>query len=687
MDESEKRAATAIAYASLVVRVDGRDALPVRAIPYVTGWTLSPDVVAKNFARQEASSFAKLQNTNTYHIRNGRVFTRLPKEWDMHVAALQGFEAELREQFADDDRGYAAWVSQSVCKLPPSVFVWLDEFTAIFERDYSPERLHLMDERQGDRDLNLSPYLDNDSLTMVLEGFETRAPLLDYESTDIYATLAEQVYNGRPIEWGYWVKKMPTLSGAEAARLMAGLDPELFEDLAARPVAKNDPSRACAEAKRIERLAQAQGSGRRSPEEWLRWAREHDLSVHRGFFMAVWGRHLCENEAQILADMPRAEAAVWERAPKVGEGTRQVAVDFAKHVTTATRSFPDFVAEVEERLARWRQGRYELIEAAQVLARSNGLDADQLATQMEGAIYAGKLTYRLNNIPVDAERIPRQSRLWHRVVLQKDVNAWLAASDAGYELAYPYDSDERGFVSLERRLESYFDLPLSQLPVQIAAVVRHEYELISWNGISPAQRRELARQRDMKTDPALAPIHQFYWNRTVREHELSREIETLKAMAATTVTEHARKKEMLCELETKLKQVCSEEWVDPSATVPTSDGGSDTGAGEKVSFKYAMHATRDQLIEAFGAFTGMNKNWFKNLKDTPALLKARKSAGQGGRGHIMEPFFCPFEVMQWLISGNRKKNARPLSEEKGWELLERYFPNVYAAYGSADPRE
>jgi hypothetical protein len=68
-------------------------------------------------------------------------------------------------------------------------------------------------------------------------------------------------------------------------------------------------------------------------------------------------------------------------------------------------------------------------------------------------------------------------------------------------------------------------------------------------------------------------------------------------------------------------------------------------------------------------------------------LKARKSAGQGGRGHIMEPFFCPFEVMQWLISGNRKKNARPLSEEKGWELLERYFPNVYAAYGSADPRE
>ena len=100
---------------------------------------------------------------------------------------------------------------------------------------------------------------------------------------------------------------------------------------------------------------------------------------------------------------------------------------------------------------------------------------------------------------------------------------------------------------------------------------------------------------------------------------------------------------------------------------------------------YSMLATRAQLIEAFGAFTGMDLTWFRNLKDTPALLNARKVTGQGGRGHLAEPLFCPLEVMQWLVSGKRKK-GRPLSLEKAWELLERHFPKVHSANSAADPR-
>ena len=37
---------------SLVVCIGDRDALPVRAIPLLTGWKVSPDVVAKRLARQ-----------------------------------------------------------------------------------------------------------------------------------------------------------------------------------------------------------------------------------------------------------------------------------------------------------------------------------------------------------------------------------------------------------------------------------------------------------------------------------------------------------------------------------------------------------------------------------------------------------------------------------------------------------
>ena len=101
---------------------------------------------------------------------------------------------------------------------------------------------------------------------------------------------------------------------------------------------------------------------------------------------------------------------------------------------------------------------------------------------------------------------------------------------------------------------------------------------------------------------------------------------------------------------------------------------------------YSMLASRDQLIGAFGSFTGMDAAWFNNLTDTPALLAARKVAGQGGRGHIAEPLFCPFEVVQWLASAKRKK-GRSLGAEKAWGLLEKYFPRVYNARSVGDPRD
>lgn len=100
---------------------------------------------------------------------------------------------------------------------------------------------------------------------------------------------------------------------------------------------------------------------------------------------------------------------------------------------------------------------------------------------------------------------------------------------------------------------------------------------------------------------------------------------------------------------------------------------------------FAMLATREKLIEAFGRFTNMNMSWFDNLKDTPALQAARKVVGQGGRGHIAEPLFCPVEVLQWLINPKRRKGSK-LGPEKGWELLEKHFPIVYAQCSIADPR-
>lgn len=47
---------------------------------------------------------------------------------------------------------------------------------------------------------------------------------------------------------------------------------------------------------------------------------------------------------------------------------------------------------------------------------------------------------------------------------------------------------------------------------------------------------------------------------------------------------------------------------------------------------YSMLADPDELIEAFGRFTGMSKSWFANITDKPGLMKARRVAGRKGRG-------------------------------------------------------
>lgn len=441
MDRSVSRAEAESSYSSLVVKVADRDALPVRAIPYATGWTISPDVVAREFARQ-SGPFQGMENTDTYHLVDGVPTKLLPKEWDRYVAAVQGLEAELREQFASNEQGYAAWLSKSVAKLPAGVFVWLDEFTTDFEHDYGPERLSMMDEREGDRKLSLSPFLEDDALNMALEGFERRRPLSTNASDDSHAGLVEFLQNGRLIDWRYWVESMPTLSPAEATRLMEGLDPEIYEGMNSRPLPKYDATNAWNAVKRMERLAAVEKVDRLSPEGWYRWAVERGFSVHRGFFLASYGRHLRENEAQVLASMPRNEASRWERGQALGNGQRLVSLKYARHVTDVSMTFPDFVAEVEERCARWRRGRYELIEAAQVLADETGMDAGQLAEQMDVAVHAGKLVYRVNNIRVEPERIPNE-HLWHRVLFEDDVNAWLAleAADPHLRLAYPYEEE------------------------------------------------------------------------------------------------------------------------------------------------------------------------------------------------------------------------------------------------------
>ena len=99
---------------------------------------------------------------------------------------------------------------------------------------------------------------------------------------------------------------------------------------------------------------------------------------------------------------------------------------------------------------------------------------------------------------------------------------------------------------------------------------------------------------------------------------------------------------------------------------------------------YSLLATPAELLDAFGRW-GMDAAWFDDLNSHQWLFDARRKKGQGQRGHVIEPLFCPFAVMNGLIGKVRK--AKRLQPDTAWRTLAHKFPKVYAANASFDPRD
>src|SRR3989338_5151051 len=161
------------------VVIDGREAIPVRAIPFITGWKMAPDMVASALARTDLAQ--RLEKVPAYHLLpDGSFAPMLPKEWDGIQADLQILSDKLKAKDQIDNESYPDWRRLSVPLLPPGVFVWKDEFEKSFAYVYSPKRMTIPDERPGDRELNFSPMIPPELREIIAEGFtkpvETDAP-------------------------------------------------------------------------------------------------------------------------------------------------------------------------------------------------------------------------------------------------------------------------------------------------------------------------------------------------------------------------------------------------------------------------------------------------------------------------------------------------------------------------------
>ncbi len=122
--------------------------------------------------------------------------------------------------------------------------------------------------------------------------------------------------NGAEINWRYWVHQLPALNAAQAAFLMSALEPDLYSNLNHRPGA-NDPTKNIDKARKIQRLAEADGIHMASPTDWVEWSRNKGIHVHLGLLMAIWelpevSPHILRGEEEAKASTPNGDNGVEE---------------------------------------------------------------------------------------------------------------------------------------------------------------------------------------------------------------------------------------------------------------------------------------------------------------------------------------------------------------------------------------
>lgn len=149
--------------------IDERQLIPVRMIPFSTGWIWSPDVTARILAHQDEHYCVKLDSY--YLAADDTPHKKLPKEWDRIRADLNNISNLLRHDEPAPHTSYKEWRLQSIDAIPSTAFVWLDELTAAYHKSFPKDK----ETRQGDSVLTLTPDITPQEKKQIYEGFKQLA--------------------------------------------------------------------------------------------------------------------------------------------------------------------------------------------------------------------------------------------------------------------------------------------------------------------------------------------------------------------------------------------------------------------------------------------------------------------------------------------------------------------------------
>lgn len=140
---------------NVVVEIDGRRALPLRALPFVCAWAVAPDSLARALCEppvieisgriqvggviQRTAGCAKIQNRRSLHaymyLLDGTWHPLSPEQWKHVELALDSLTKKLKadEREGADGENHARWRVEATLMLPDDAFVWVDDFVRWFE--------------------------------------------------------------------------------------------------------------------------------------------------------------------------------------------------------------------------------------------------------------------------------------------------------------------------------------------------------------------------------------------------------------------------------------------------------------------------------------------------------------------------------------------------------------------------
>ena len=206
---------------NVLVQIDGREAIPVRAIPFLTQWeVMSPDEVAEALSDDEDCHFGAFVGLRAFRIAGGQPIEIPPLFWENIVSRqLQGISDQIKASQVTHATGYSAWREAAVKVLPPDAFVWRNEYEPRFKQAFSKSNFGGFVRKNG-------RAISGDVVRERIKNSFGYAPFLagPYESLVLESLLAVDVMRHEPKQTGVcdlvWSEAQPFIGD--------GFSPEQF---------------------------------------------------------------------------------------------------------------------------------------------------------------------------------------------------------------------------------------------------------------------------------------------------------------------------------------------------------------------------------------------------------------------------------------------------------------------------